>query len=52
MYFSIQETKKSEPDTAPGHSQYHQIAIALPEEKTVRFTPAMYHIQRVLLSQY
>lgn len=33
MYFSIQDTKKSEPDTAPGHSQYHQIAIALPERE-------------------
>jgi hypothetical protein len=22
-YFTIQETKKSEPDTAPGHEQYH-----------------------------
>jgi hypothetical protein len=32
-YFAIQETKKSEPDTAPGHEQYHQIAIALPERE-------------------
>jgi hypothetical protein len=32
MSFPIQETKTSEPDTlAPGHEQYHQIAIALPE---------------------
>jgi hypothetical protein len=31
--FAIQETKKSEDDIAPGHEQYHQIAIALPERE-------------------
>jgi hypothetical protein len=30
-YFAIQETKSSVPDNiAPGHAQYHQIAVALP----------------------
>jgi hypothetical protein len=30
-YFAIQDTMKSEPDTVPGHEQYHQVAVALPQ---------------------